>query len=108
MRIRRTEYGSVRSGPTQRERYRPGEVFRHQLKIAVDHHFDELFEGNFRMPAQCSAGLGAVASEVLHICRPQQLWVYFDMLSIVQSYMGKCDFQQTPYTVRLTGSDYII
>src|ERR1700733_10705146 len=90
------------------ERYRPGSVFRDQLNIAVDHHFDEPFEGNFWMPAYCPARLGAVAAQMLHICGPQQLRVYFDMVSIVQSSMGKCDFQQTPYAMRLAGGDYII
>ncbi len=57
---------------------------------------------------QISICLGNLPPEVVDLGGPQQLSVDLNMVAIVESYMGKCDFEQTPNAMSYAGRNHIV
>src|SRR5687768_14099359 len=79
-----------------------------ELGIGIDHHADELLEADSGGPAEASAGLGSVATEVVDLGGSKVSWIDFDVVVPVEVGVSEGDIEEIADAVGLAGRDYEI
>ena len=77
-------------------------------KVGIGHDFDELFEGDARLPAEFFASFCGVAQEKIHFGGAKVAGVLFDVVLPVEANVGKGGFHKFAHGVGLAGGDNVV
>src|SRR6516164_7639462 len=79
-----------------------------EIDVVPDHHFDQLWEGNPRVPAENATSLCRIAAQRIDLCRPEISAIYFDMALPLESGRFEGKFHEIAHAVRLSGGDDVV
>src|SRR6516165_6675363 len=78
------------------------------LEVSIHHHLHQLAEADRRLPAELGLGLGRVADQEIHLCRPYEPRVRDDVLLPVEPDVREGDLAELAHAVRLVRGDHVV
>ena len=86
-----------------------GDGFAHlAVHVGVDHHGDELLEGDVGGPAELVAGFGGVAEEEFDFGGADEGGVNDDVVFVVEADVGEGDLEEVAHGVGASGGDDVV
>ncbi len=81
-----------------------GPLAAREFDIVLDHHLDQLWEANPRLPAENVTRLGWIATQGIDLGRPEIAAVDLDMVPPVEASRREGELDQIAHAVRLPRS----
>ena len=85
-----------------------GPLAPREVDVVLDHHLDQLREGNPRLPAENAARLGRIAAQRIDLGRPEIAAIDLDVLPLVEASRARMPARRIAHGMRLAGRDDVV